>query len=186
MLLSVYHISMKQLYSFHHDLVKGHIKELEKDGKTIIKSAFIFQLFVKTMTEMNNTSYTHTKIKSSTTRHCAWSGTARHHKIICQRRFGYILNLINANQADINQTKDLLKETHYWNAKNVSELDIDHLFDKKQPKAVRMEILDRMSDKYCKFGIISGVHFHKLYYEVTKLNIIPSESHIQSEYSKSA
>ncbi len=144
-------------------MVNKHINELELTKETIIKSNFLFEIFKK----QYDKSYNITKIKSQKTFTFYWSGTKdmKGHKY---PNFKYILHLIDTNCIDCVQVKSLLENTYYWNTQNIIHKDIDDLFNKKTDKNMRYEILDKLSDKYCKFGIISGFECYKFYYKISK------------------
>jgi len=155
---------MKKVYDFHHSMVNKHIDELDTVKETVIKSYFLFDLFKK----QYDKAYTITKIKSQ-----------KIFKFVCSTtrktkdrypNYKYILHLINTNCINCEQVKYLLEKDYYWNAKNITHNDIDNLFDKKTDKNIRYEILDKLSDKYCKFGIISGFECSRFYYKINLQN----------------
>jgi hypothetical protein len=154
---------MKTIYDFHYNIVKKHIIELEEKNETTIKSGFLFDIFKKQYT----THYNVTKIQSDTTFVFHWSGT-RSDKKCKYPNPKYILHLIDKGCINASQVKSLLKLDYYWMAKKITENDIDVLFNKSTPKEIRYELLDKCSDNYCKFGLVSGFVCHKLYYKIQK------------------
>ena len=152
---------MKKIYDFHYNIIKKHIDELEEKNETIIKSGFLFDIFKKQYTA----SYTINKIQADAT-FGFYSSLTRHDKKHTYPNFKYILKCIDKGCINASQVKLLLKEPYYWMAKEITENDIDMLFDKKTPKEIRYELLDKCSDKHCKYGLISGFICHKLYYKV--------------------
>lgn len=154
---------MKTIYKFHYDMVNKHINELELTKETIIKSFFLFNIFKK----QYKNNYTMTKIKSQKIFSFNWTGI-QHFKGYRYANFKYILRLIDRNCINCDRVKSLLEIPKYWMAKNITHNDIDTLFNKTTNIQIRYEILDKISDNYCKFGIISGFECYKFYYKISK------------------
>ena len=148
---------MKTIYDFHYNIVKKHIIELEEKNETTIRSGFLFDIFKKQYT----THYNVTKIQSDTT-FGFYSSLTRHDKQQRRLNLKCILKCIDKGCCRIDQVKSLLKLDYY------TENDIDVLFNKSTPKEIRYELLDKCSDNYCKYGLVSGFVCHKLYYKIQK------------------
>jgi len=132
-------------------------------AQLIIKSGFLFDIFKKQYT----THYNVTKIQSDTT-FGFYSSLTRHDKQQRRPNLKCILKCIDKGCCRIDQVKSLLQENYYWMAKEITENDIDVLFNKSTPKEIRYELLDKCSDNYCKYGLVSGFVCHKLYYKIQK------------------
>jgi hypothetical protein len=160
----------KRVHPFHHNIVRKHIEELTNTGETTIKSGFLLQIFKQTY----NSPYQINKIRSNTTFGFYWSGT-RHWKKKRYPNFKYILRLIDSGSIDKKETVTAWNTTfthfedtwYIYSAHSMVSLDeIDLLFDKKTTNSIRYDILDRMSTKYCKFGLISGLVCYKQYWKI--------------------
>jgi len=152
---------IKKIYPFHYRLVDKHLAELNETGETIIKSSFLLNILKNKNPSINITPYRSLKINKF-----RWSGTCEK-RLWSQSNYPRILKLIDKNRIDKNELEELLNESYFWNMGKLTVDDIDSLFDKNSDKNRRLDIIDKLTDKYCKFGYLYRINIYKLYYKIT-------------------
>lgn len=152
----------KRRYAFHYDIAKKHVVEFNSLGSTLVKSYFILQI----VEELLVTTHRVIKVRSDTTYGFWWSGNRRDKKKYYPDK-QRILKLIDNNQIDIEEVKEIITRDYLTCSKTLTSTDIDNLFNKSTPTTQRLQILNLMSNKYCKFGALSCLIVYKMYYKVT-------------------